>query len=153
MIFGKISKSQYLTDGVNDYIAYEDIKLPHRATKGSAGYDIYSVTDFHLEPGEFIKIPTGINVSLEDDKFLMIVPRSGLGFKYGTYLANTCGVIDADYINSDNEGHIWVKLGTEKSIDIKKGDAICQGIISKYYVTDDDDSTEERNGGFGSTGR
>lgn len=151
MNFEKISEKQYIEDGVNNYIAYEDIKLPKRATVGSAGYDIYSVTDFHIEPGEFVKVPTGIRVSLDSDKFLMIVPRSGLGFKYGTYLSNTAGIIDRDYYFSDNEGHIWVKMGTEKPVDIHKGDAICQGIICNFYKTSDDDTTELRNGGFGST--
>lgn len=139
-------------------IKYDEIKLPRRATAHSAGYDIYSVTDFTLNSGECILLPTGIKVKLDSDKWLQIVPRSGSGFKFGIALANTCGVIDSDYYNnSKNEGHIWVKLTyprsqiNDKPFVVKKGDAICQGIISQYFVTEDDGSSEKRVGGFGST--
>ena len=121
----------------------------------SAGYDIYSVKDFTLQPGQTIKLPTGIRVKLDSDKFLAIVPRSGLGFKYRTQLDNTIGVIDADYYNSSNEGHIWVKITNDSKngdvLEIKQGDAICQGIICQYFLTEDDNVTETRDGGFGST--
>ncbi len=134
---------------------YDDIMLPRRATKGSAGYDIYSPVDFTLEAGDSIKIPTGIRIHLPMDKFLMILPRSGLGFKYRLQLDNTAGVIDADYVTSDNEGHIWLKITNDsregKIVDIKKGTAIAQGIILPYFLTDDDEADGIRNGGFGST--
>lgn len=155
MKFEKIGKVQYLYDNVSDFIFYDKIKLPKRATQMSAGYDIYSVTDFTLNPGQSIKLPTGIRVKLDSDKFLAIVPRSGLGFKYRTQLDNTIGVIDADYYNSSNEGHIWVKITNDSKngdvLEIKQGDAICQGIICQYFLTEDDDVTETRDGGFGST--
>lgn len=157
MKFDKVTVTQYELDGLRDFIAYKDIKLPKRATKYSAGYDIYSVRDFTLNPGESIKIPTGIKVKLDPDKFLMVVPRSGLGFKYGVRLSNSVGIIDADYSSSDNEGHIWVKLDypkldiEQKPMIIKQGDAICQGIILPYFKVENDDTDNIRNGGFGST--
>lgn len=136
-------------------VTYADIRKPHRATKYSAGYDFYSPLDFKLESGETIKIPTGIRVSLDTDKVLLVVPRSGLGFKYRLQLDNTIGVIDADYYNSDNEGHIWIKITNDskegKVLHINKGEAIAQGIILKYETTIDDESDGIRNGGFGST--
>lgn len=137
-------------------VIYNMIRLPKRATKGSAGYDIYSPFDFTLGAGETIKIPTGIRVLLGDDKFLAIYPRSGLGFKYKVQLYNGVAIIDADYSNSDNEGHIWIKLYNDspegKELGIRQGDAFCQGIIQQFFKVEDDDVTEERNGGFGSTG-
>ena len=155
MKFEKIGKVQYLYDNVSDFIFYDKIKLPKRATQMSAGYDIYSVTDFTLNPGQSIKLPTGIRVKLDSDKFLAIIPRSGLGFKYRTQLDNTIGIVDADYYNSSNEGHIWVKITNDSKkgdvLEIKQGDAICQGIICQYFLTEDDDVTETRDGGFGST--
>ena len=45
---------------------YEDIKLPKRATAGSAGYDFYTPETFSLKSGETIKIPTGICVEMEE---------------------------------------------------------------------------------------
>lgn len=156
-LFRKISEEQFKKDVINPIgISYEDIKIPVRATKFSAGYDIFSPISFILPPGQTIKIPTGIRVLLPTDKFLLIVPRSGLGFKYRCQLDNTVGVIDADYSSSDNEGHIWVKI-TNDSTDpastmiVNKGEAIAQGIILKYYITDDDCAEGIRNGGFGST--
>lgn len=153
--FEYISEKQYMVDFAeqNNPVFYEDLKLPRRATKFSAGYDFFSPIDFDLVPGESIKFPTGIRVKLDDDKFLMIVPRSGLGFKYRVQLDNTVGIIDADYYGSSNEGHIWAKLTNDgrKTLNIKKGDAIAQGIILQYFKTEDDSVTAERNGGFGST--
>lgn len=136
---------------------YDDIKLPRRATKKSAGYDFYAPYDFRLAPGESIKIATGIRVLLDDDKFLMCAPRSGLGFKARVQLDNTVGIIDADYSDSSNEGHIHVKLTndsrTGKFIRVKKGEGMIQAIILQYFTTEDDNTTETRDGGFGSTNK
>lgn len=133
---------------------YNDIQLPCRATALSAGYDFYAPCSFVLEPGEGIKIPTGVGVLLDDDKFLGLVPRSGLGFKYRLQLDNTFGVIDADYAGAKNGEHIMAKLTNDgsKRLEIKKGEAFMQGIILPYFKTDDDEVTDTRTGGFGSTG-
>ena len=156
--FEKVSFEQYaksIGDDVDIRNEYDNIKLPKRATIGSAGYDFFAPFGFKLEVGETIKIPTGIRVFLDDDKFLAIYPRSGLGFKYRIQLDNTVGIIDSDYSQSDNEGHIFIKLTndgkTNKSIHINSGDAIAQGIIQQYFITEDDAATGRRNGGFGST--
>lgn len=133
---------------------YNDIQLPRRATALSAGYDFYTPFAFSLEPGEGIKIPTGVGVFLDDDKLLAIVPRSGLGFKYRLQLDNTIGIIDADYSGAKNGGHIMAKLTNDgdKRLEIKKGEAFMQGIILQYFKTDDDETTATRTGGLGSTG-
>jgi len=159
--FEKVSFFQYLkTIGGNDnYIIskqYNDIKLPCRATSGAAGYDFFSPIDFTLKVGESIKLPTGIRIKIENsNSFLMIVPRSSLGFKYRMQLDNTCGIVDKDYFYSDNEGHIFLKLSNDgkegKIIKINKGDAIAQGIFLNYGLTNSDNVTTIRNGGFGST--
>lgn len=161
MRFEKISFEQWKEDAVdlstenNVKKMWEDIKLPKRATRGSAGYDFYAPVGFTLETGETIKIPTGIRVLLDDDKFLAIYPRSGLGFKYKVQLWNGVGIIDSDFSGSDTEGHIWVKLYNDspegKELIIKQNDAFCQGIIQQYFLVDDDSTTAIRNGGFGST--
>lgn len=136
---------------------YNNIKLPTRATSGSAGYDFYTTVPFSLAPNETIKIPTGIRCEMPKDTVLSIYPRSGLGFKYRLQLNNTIGIIDSDYYGSDNEGHIFVKLTNDsneaKVLETKFGDGICQGIFTKYCITNDDDCTAKRNGGFGSTSK
>jgi len=84
---------------------------------------------------------------------LMMYPRSGLGTKYRFCPSNLTGIIDADYAESDNEGHIFMKMVNDglKVVDLNKGKAFCQGILLRYGVTKDDDTNTQRNGGFGST--
>lgn len=158
--FEKVSINQYLesfSDMPEDEIKeiYKDIQLPKRATKGSAGYDFYAPFDIVLKPGETIKVPTGIRVSMEENYVLKLYPRSGLGFKYRLQLNNTVGIIDSDYYYSDNEGHIFAKITNDsnegKTLEIKKGQGFMQGIFVEYGITVDDDTFEVRNGGFGST--
>lgn len=152
--FDKISINQYF-ETLKDKCEYNDITLPKRATKGSAGYDFYSPFDFTLKPQETIKIPTGIRVKMEDNYVLLLFPRSSLGFKYRLQLDNTVGVIDSDYYYSDNEGHIYIKLTNdsinENVLTVKKGDGIAQGLFLPFGITIDDDAFKSRNGGFGST--
>ena len=165
--FERISENQFFKDFAeyledecldtkDSLAAYRSLKLPKRATTGSAGYDIYAPYDIIIPPEQTVKIPTGIRVLLDDDKFLAIYPRSGLGFKCKMQLYNTVGIIDSDYSKSDNEGHIWVKFYNDspddKTIHIEEGEAMCQGIIQQFFKTDDDEADGIRNGGFGSTG-
>ena len=134
---------------------YDDLKLPKRATKGSAGYDFYAPFDITLAPRETIKVPTGIRVYMEENYVLKLYPRSGLGFKFRLQLNNTVGIIDSDYYYSDNEGHIFAKITNDsnegKTVTLKKGEGFMQGIFVEYGITLDDDVEEIRNGGFGST--
>lgn len=136
---------------------HDDIKLPKRATKQSAGNDIYAPFDITLSPNQTIKIPTGIRVHIEDGWLLQCYPRSGLGFKYRLQLDNSVGIIDGDYINSDNEGHIFAKITNDtkedKIVFIEKGSAFMQGIFVQYGITFDDEVTEVRIGGLGSTSK
>lgn len=162
--FHKVSFEQFesaikeiLDPETSDYKEiYDAIKLPKRATKGSAGYDFYSPFGFYLNPGETIKIPTGIRVKIEEDWVLKLYPRSSLGFKYRLQLNNTVGIIDSDYFYSDNEGHIFIKVTNDsnegKVVNINAGDGFAQGIFVQYGITVDDDADGIRNGGFGSTG-
>lgn len=163
--FSKVSWEQFAKDWVDTFPPigsvdekrvkqiYCRIDTPKRATKGSAGYDFYAPITFSLHPGETIKIPTGIRCEMEDGWVLMGFPRSGLGFKYRLRLNNTVAVIDYDYAYSNNEGHIFIKITNEgdKKLEVFEGDGFAQGIFLQYGITEDDDATEKRNGGFGST--
>lgn len=142
-------------DENNIKLYYEDLKIPKRATKGSAGYDFYAPFNITLQPGQTIKVPTGIRVYMEENYVLKLYPRSGLGFKFRLQLNNTVGIIDSDYYYSDNEGHIFAKItndtNEERVVSIEKGTGFMQGIFVEYGITFDDDTTSIRNGGFGST--
>lgn len=162
--FFKVSKEQFtnaLREEFPQYSEkdleeiYEEIKLPKRATKGSAGYDFYAPFSFSLTPGSTIKIPTGIRAKMEEDWVLKIYPRSGLGFKYRLQMNNTVGIIDSDYYYSDNEGHIFIKMtncsNEGRTVEVSAGSGFAQGIFLEYGITVDDDADGIRNGGFGST--
>lgn len=128
-------------------------ELPRRATAGSAGYDFFSPMDFRLEPGEVIRIPTGIRARIAEGWVLMLFPRSGLGFKYRLQLNNTVGIVDADYFGAKNEGHIFVKLTNagDRALSVAAGEAFAQGVFLPFGLTTDDAAAGERTGGFGST--
>lgn len=163
--FSRAMKSQFGKQFDDDRIQdiYNDIKLPKRATKGSAGYDFYAPFYFFLPSWGDITIPTGIKAKIEDGWVLEIYPRSGSGMKHYVRIANTIPVIDSDYYdNPKNIGHIFVKLRKESGlrdtstpttdIEFRAGDAYCQGIFKEFGVTEDDSAEGKRTGGFGSTG-
>ena len=133
----------------------ENIILPRRATAGSAGYDFFSPKDFELKPGQTILLPTGIRARMDEGWVLMMYPRSGLGFKFRLQLNNTVGVIDSDYFGAKNEGHIMLKLTNDsnegKTLTVRAGDAVAQGVFMPFGITVDDDASAQREGGFGST--
>ena len=137
---------------------YNDIIMPVRKTKKSAGYDICSAVSFTLLPGESKKVPTGLKAYMQEDEFLAIYIRSSLGIKKDIMLKNQVGIIDADFYNNpDNEGHFVIGIvnNGKEVFNCNKGDAIAQGIFQKYYTVDDEDSSllAERMGGIGSTSK
>ncbi len=149
--FFKVSESEYLKSGSKD--CYEQIILPKRATKGSAGYDFFAPENFTLLPSQTIKIATGVRVKIDEGWVLKLYPRSSLGFKYRLSLDNTVGIIDSDYYFADNEGHIFIKMTNngDKPLTVEKGKAFAQGIFIEYGITVDDECLAMRTGGFGST--
>ena len=163
--FEKVSFEQFKTAWENVFVdteeeirdIYNHLKLPSRATQGSAGYDFYTPIAITLAPKENMLIPSGMRVKIENGWFLAIVPKSGLGFKYRFQVDNTMGVIDSDYYYSDNEGHIFIKMTNDtnenKTIELKAGAAICQGIFLNFGITFDDNAKQIRNGGLGSTAK
>lgn len=148
-------KEEFGTDRPMAQEMHNRLKMPSRATSGSAGYDFKSPIDFTLEPGQTIKIPTGIRVRIDEGWWLGCFPRSSLGFKFRIQLDNTIGVIDSDYYGSGNEGHIFAKITNDsksgKSLSVKAGDSFMQGIFIPYGITYADDAQGVRDGGMGST--
>lgn len=123
---------------------------PKRATRLSAGYDLYSPIDFTLSAGETRLIPTGVSIKLPPDYVFLLQSRSGLSLKGVTTEA---GVVDADYFPGEI-GVVLKNSSLQGSIDFKAGDKISQGIIMRYYLAkeEEDDVVEGiRTGGFGST--
>jgi len=126
-------------------------QLPKRATKASAGYDLFSSQTFStcIPAGKMAVISTGIgwDMSAASNVCGFIKPRSSLAVQYG--LDTLAGVIDADY--TDEIKVVLINHG-EKDICISRGDKIAQLVILPYAVLMEEDKvTEIRNGGFGST--
>ena len=160
--FHKVSFEQFKGDWEDTFgkqedirSIYEDIRLPERATSGSAGYDFFAPKAFVIQPGETVKIPTGIRAEIDEGWVLALFPRSSLGFKYRLQLNNTVGIIDSDYFYSDHEGHMFIKItndsNEDKTLELPKGAGVVQGIFLPFGITLDDASSGQRNGGFGST--
>jgi dUTP pyrophosphatase len=138
----------------------KEINMPIRKTKYSAGYDIEAAEDCIIP--SFKKgmkptlVKTGVKAYMLEDEVLILANRSSNPGKKGLILANSIGVIDSDYYgNPDNDGHIMFAFFNikDEDIEIKKGDAIGQGIFQKFLVVDEDSADGERLGGFGSTSK
>ncbi|MCC8025486.1 MAG: deoxyuridine 5'-triphosphate nucleotidohydrolase [Clostridium sp.] len=162
--FHKVSLEQFTKDWIDTFPGsgraeieeiYEEVKLPVRATAGSAGYDFFTPVPITLKPGESVKIPTGIRAEMAEGWVLQIFPRSSLGFKFRLQMNNTVGIIDSDYFYSDNEGHMFIKVTNDtkegKVVDLAAGTGFAQGIFLPFGITTDDECANSRNGGFGST--
>ena len=153
--FLHVSEEQYAASALPDALPVDEIPLPRRATAGSAGYDFICPADVALAPGEAVTVPTGVRCEMQPGWLLALFPRSGLGFKHQVRLANTVGVIDADYFHAANEGHIMVRIvnGSDHVVTIAKGERFCQGVFLPHGLAEEDEVLSDRTGGFGSTGR
>lgn len=135
-----------------------NINLPERKTKMSAGYDVEAAEDVIVpafKPGQKpTLIKTGIKAYFQEDEVLYLLNRSSNPKKKGLVMANSVGVVDADYYNNiDNDGHIMFAFYNilDTDTEIKKGERIGQAIFQKILLADNDNAEGERLGGFGST--
>ncbi len=156
-LFEKISFEQFKKDICDDKELYESYNIPKRSTKESAGYDFEAIMNFTLRPGEIKKIPLGIKADMNSGEVLFLIVRSSQGFKYNVRMCNQVGVIDKDYYNnSENEGHMWIKLENhgDKDYVVSKGDKIIQGLFMPFLTVDNEENIEKvRTSGIGSTDR
>ncbi|MCI5797307.1 MAG: dUTP diphosphatase [Firmicutes bacterium] len=131
-----------------------EFKMPKRATKYSAGYDMYSPIDITIKPGESEMIWTNIKAKFNENEMLMLFVTSKMGKKH-IMIANGTGIIESDYYgNVSNDGNLGfrlINLGKE-DYEIKVGDKIGQGVFTYFLTVDDEEEiTNVRTGGFGST--
>lgn len=134
-----------------------DFPLPDYATEGSAGLDLRAMLGAPLElaPGAAELIPTGLAIHIADPGIAgMILPRSGLGHRYGIVLGNLVGLIDSDY-----QGPLlvscWNRGDTSFRIDV--GERIAQLILvpalrAELALVEQFESSSRGEGGFGHTG-
>lgn len=134
---------------------WDNVVIPERKTKCSAGYDFSSAGEYELQSGKVTLVHTGIKASMPSDKYLQLSVRSSLG-KKGILLANGVGIVDCDYhSNPDNDGEIGFLLYNinPEPFKINVGDRVGQGVFLSYYKTVDDNADGKRCGGFGSSGK
>ena len=147
------------TRGFEKVSAYAevDFPLPRRQTARSAGYDFTLPKTVTIAPGERMLLPLGVKAYMQPDEYLGIHIRSSMAIKRGLQLLNNVGIVDSDYYNNpDNEGHIMLALRntTDAPVTLQAGERVCQGIFYKFYTADDDRPVkDDREGGFGSTGK
>ena len=160
--FKKVSFEQFYRDSKNlmyDYTeeeiahVYASIKLPQRATSGSAGYDFYTPYEVVLHPHDKVIVPSGIRCGIKEGYMMLGVVRSSMGIKNDINLSNTCMVLDSDYYYADNEGHIMIALRNMRDYLVRcnAGERIMQGVFLPFGITADDNVEEKRTGGIGST--
>jgi dUTP pyrophosphatase len=134
---------------------YENVVLPKRATRHSAGYDLHSVKETRIDPKQMGLVATGVKAYFGENETLLIYARSSLPMKYGLMLPNGVGVIDSDYVdNESNEGELFVLLYnfTDYPVIIPKNERIAQAVFTPFLTVDDEPSpSSSRTGGFGST--
>lgn len=153
----KVSREQFDADWAGAFpdipSPWAGLQLPRRATSGSAGYDFFAPTALCLEPGETVLVPTGVRAKIDPGWVLMLFPRSGLGFRYRLQLNNTVGIVDSDYFDARNEGHIFIKLHNAGPLplSVRAGEAFAQGVFVPFGLTEDDAADARRVGGVGST--
>ena len=145
----------------------QDVRLPERSTKHSAGYDFFALEDTRIpsfyqqllekavtkEPVKPTFVKTGVKAYMEEDEVLSLYNRSS---KMGMVMANSVGIVDSDYYsNPDNDGHIMFAFYNfmPYTVTVKKGDKIGQGIFTAFLKADHDNAHGKRTGGFGSTGK
>jgi dUTP pyrophosphatase len=131
-----------------------EAQIPSYQTKEAAGFDLHSIEDVVLKPGERKLIGTGLAFEIEYGYEVQIRPRSGLAYKHGITVLNTPGTIDSDY-----RGEIKVLLinHSNDAFEIKKGDRIAQAVVApviqaEIVEVEELSETKRGEGGFGSTG-
>ena len=128
---------------------------PVRATKDSAGYDVFSAEPQFIPVGEVVLVGTGIKSHMPGGEYLQLTLRSSFAIKNTCWMPNSPGIIDADYYdNEKNEGEIFVPVynGGKSPILVQTGDKIAQGIFLRYGIADSEISPmTKRQGGLGST--
>lgn len=143
-----------------DEITIDNLRLPERSTKKSAGYDFFNPERVEIPPYQLgdnpVMVKTGIKVEMPDDEFLMLVNRSSNPKKKKLVIPNSLGIVDSDYYNNpDNEGEIMFAFYnvSKETVVIEVGEKLGQGVFIKYGITEDDEAEGERTGGWGSTGK
>ncbi len=143
-------------------LTHPDAKMPIRATKGSACFDLYACEDAIVEYGSVTIVDVGLKVQVPKGYELVVRPRSGMAFKHGITVVNSPGTIDSDYRGPVKVALTSINWAHAKRWDIQfkinKGDRVAQVALQKvpswdFLEHEVEDNTSRGAGGFGSTGK
>ena len=128
---------------------------PTKGTQGAGAYDLYMPVSGVIEENGICKVGLGFAAEVPEDHIALIVPRSGMGAKYGIELNNSCGVIDSDY-----RGEWIATLRTKdgKAFQWNAGERLLQFVLVlvisvELEIADELSDTERGTRGFGSSGK
>lgn len=142
------------TEHLKVYNSVEEVIMPQRGTRYSAGYDFFAVEDLIIMPNSSVSFWTDIKAYMLEDEVLEFYPRGSIGNKHTIKLGNTVGIVDSDYYNNEqNDGNIKLTLWNygSKVREFKKGSAVVQAIFKKFLVADNCNTNTIRKGGQGHT--
>lgn len=133
---------------------HPDAPLPKYETGGAVAFDFTCIEDVTIAPREVTKLPTGLIICVPDGHMLMIAPRSSLASKKGLMMPNGAGILDQDYCGPEDEVKLSIWNFTDKPVEVKKGERLCQGVFVKIDRAEWDEGPANgpSRGGFGSTG-
>lgn len=124
-------------------------KVPVYKTKQAACADVYLPEDVTIEPGKVACPGLQLGFEIPAGNKIVMYPRSSLLVKFG--IIQPTSIIDADY--SGMEIHAPLYNATDKPVTLKAGDRVSQIELQEYSrVLDWNFESNERTGGFGSTG-
>lgn len=133
-----------------------DARLPEYKTEGSGCFDIETIEDKVIEPGETVMLSTGLVFRTPPGYFLAVAPRSSSG-KKGLTMPHSIGVLDSDYRGTEDELRLLMRNSTDKPIKVEKYQRLAQGWFTqapraRWKEIDLEEIKEASRGGFGSTG-
>jgi dUTP pyrophosphatase len=139
---------------IKSYDKKEEVILPLRGSKYSAGYDFFAPYRMIINPGETEMFWTDVKAYMQEYEYLSLHIRSSIGIKKGLVLSNITGIIDMDYFgNPSNDGNIGASLRNvgNNPVVLEKSERFMQGIFMCFLGADNCNSEKDRKGGIGST--
>lgn len=135
---------------------HQNFRKPTKGSEYAAAFDIYMPEAGEIKAGETVRVPLGFATSFSVGYVALLLPRSGVGFKHGLELNNTCGVIDSDY-RGEWQASLKLKDPTQ-TLKWEKGDRLLQFMLVpipqiRIELTDTLEETNRSTGGIGSTGK
>jgi len=134
---------------------HPDAEIPAYQTSGSCAFDLCPIEDAIIQPEEIVRLRTGLVICVPEGHTLIVAARSSLPKKKGLHVPQAFGIVDQDYCGPEDEMFLQLRNFTNKPVEVKKGERLCQALIVPITLAEFnevDSLTAPNRGGFGSTG-